>query len=111
MGENRWYVAVLVVECTVDGNEGGEPLVDLQHRLVLAADAEDAYRKALDLGQQSNHSYDNGEGGLVRWKFEGLFDLQVIQDDELAHGTEVFSLLRRARATDYVVEKNDLTEF
>lgn len=112
MGQNRWYVAVLVVECTVqDGRDDDPPLVDLEHRLVLAVDAEDAYQKALELGQQSNSSYENSDGAAVRWTFAGLFDLRAIDADQLGHGTELYSLLRRARATDYVVDKSELTAF
>lgn len=111
MSEESWYIAVLVVESSVGDGTSGEPLIDLQHRLVRAADAEDAYRKALELGSSAEHAYENAEGETVSWKFAGLHDLCELVDQDLVHGAEVYSSLRRCASHDYVVSKDQLTEF
>jgi len=110
MSEESWYLAVLVVESSV-GDSAGEPLIDLQHRLVRAAAAEDAYRRALELGASAEHAYDNAYGETVSWKFAGLHDLRELDDQDLAHGAEVYSRLHRRAAHRYVVSKEKLTEF
>src|SRR5262245_29352127 len=46
----RWFVAVLVVESRLP-DSGDKVLVDLQYKLLAAADPEDAYRAALELGK------------------------------------------------------------
>jgi hypothetical protein len=111
MSEEIWYVAVLVVESSVGEGPAGEPLIDLQYRLVRATDVEDAYRKSLELGTSAEHSYQNSDGATVRWTFAGLHDLREVQDQELVHGAEIYSSLRRRASHHYVVPKHRLTEF
>lgn len=111
MSEESWYMAVLVVESSVGDGFVAEPLLDLQYHLVRAAGAEDAYRKALELGRAEEHAYENPDGEIVRWSFAGLHDLRELDDQDLVHGAEVYSSLRRAGAQDYVVAKEELTEF
>ncbi|MFO0757545.1 MAG: DUF4288 domain-containing protein [Byssovorax sp.] len=110
MSEEIWYIAVLVVESSVGDDPTYEPLVDLQHRLVRASNAEDAHRKSLELGGSAEHSYENPDGEMVRWRFAGLHDLREVQDQDLVHGAEVYSRLRRRAAHHYVVPKDRLTE-
>jgi hypothetical protein len=111
MSEEIWYVAVLVIESSVGEDAANEPLIDLQYRLVRATDAEDAYRKSLELGTSAEHSYQNSDGETVRWNFVGLHDLRESQDQDLVHGAEVYSSLRRRASHHYVVPKHRLTEF
>jgi hypothetical protein len=96
-------------ECKVLGGRGevARPeLCGMQSSASALPDLEQRVRS-----NPTRHSYDNGDGGLVCWTFEGLFDLRAADDPQLEHGTEMYSLLRRRRAADYVVEKKDLTEF
>lgn len=111
MSEESWYLAVLVVECSVGDDTAGEPLIDLQYRLVRAGGGEDAHRKALELGDSAEHAYDNADGETVRWEFAGLHDLRELDNQDLAHGAEVYSTLRRRPSHRYVVSKDRLTEF
>ena len=111
MSVEVWYVAVLVIESSVGEDPASEPLVDLQYRLVRATDAEDAHRKSLELGTSAEHSYQNSDGEPVRWRFAGLHDLCELQDQDLVHGAEVYSSLRRRGSHHYVVPKHRLTEF
>ncbi len=114
MSENTqesWYVAVLVVESSVGGRATTDPLIDLQYRLVRAVGAEDAHRKALALGDSTEHSYENSDGETVHWRFAGLHDLREVDDQQLEHGAEVYSSMHRRAAQHYVVEKHRLAEF
>lgn len=105
-----WYVAVLVVACEVAGLAAGKRLFDRQIRLIEAATAEDAYQKALALGEAQHANYPNADGAEVHWRFVGLHDL-VRLDGAPADGVEVYSLLERGRAMDEVVDKHRLTVF
>lgn len=107
----RWYVAVLVVQSRVGEAPSAERLVDLQYKLVRAADAEGAYEQALELGKLEATSYKNSEGQEVRWEFAGLYDLYEIDDDKLEHGTEIYSNLLRRDPDDLVMPKDRLSVF
>ena len=111
MSEPKWYLAVLVVESSIGDDTTCEPLVDLQYRLVRAADLEDAHSRSLELGGSAEHSYENEDGETVHWKFAGLHDLRELDDQDLVHGAEVYSSLRRRASHHYVVPKQSLTEF
>src|SRR4051812_45174254 len=88
----HWYVAVLVLESSII--EGwSDPSVDLQFRLIRAPDAEAAYERALILGRQDEHSYENPYGQTCVWTFKGLKDLQEVIKDELADGVEVYGFI------------------
>ncbi len=110
METERWYIAVLVVASQVDG-ESAEPLLDLQLRLIRAVDDEQAYQRAIEVGDQATHSYRNADGALVSWQCLGLNDLRELLEQELAHGVEVFSQLTRRPATEVLVAKEQLTCF
>jgi hypothetical protein len=107
----KWYVAVLVVASRVDDGREDSPLVDLQYKLVRAADHESAYRRALGLGIAEAHSYKNADGANVSWEFAGLHDLREVLDDELRDGVEVFSVLERAAPETFIRSKDQLEIF
>lgn len=107
----RWYVAVLVVQSRVGEAPSEERLVDLQYKLVRAADAEGAYERALELGRLEATSYKNSEGQEVRWEFAGLYDLYEIDDEKLEDGTEIYSNLLRRDPDDLVMPKERLSVF
>jgi len=104
-------VAVLVVESRVDDSVAREPLVDLQHRLIRAANPEAAYGRALELARAAEHSYRNADGASVTWSCLGLHDLCEVLADELVDGVEVYSRLVRSDPGVHVVPKERLTIF
>jgi hypothetical protein len=106
-----WYVAVLVVAARVSDDTDAVPLVDLQYKLILAADREAAYRRALELGAAETHSYENAEGAEVSWEFAGLHDLREVLDSELHDGVEVFNFLQREAPETFVRSKERLQAF
>lgn len=108
----RWYVAVLVFESRIVEDPGdADSGVDVQYRLVRAVDAESAHQRALALGRRARLSYANSDGNICEWVFQGLQDLQLVSDGELRHGTEVYGFIERGAAADFVVSKEELTEF
>lgn len=85
--DTKWYLADLIVEIKIED----EPRNTIHTNTVLirADSPEDAYNKALELGDEENTEYDNPEGKLVVFKFRGIKDLYAIYDD-LEHGSELF---------------------
>jgi Domain of unknown function (DUF4288) len=81
-----WYVAELVMKIVV----AEDPRHVVHQNLVLIhADApEEAYEKALYFGKNGEASYENPDGKSVQISFEGLSDLDLI-DEELEDGAEI----------------------
>jgi hypothetical protein len=82
----KWYLADLIVEMRIDGEP--RSLIHINTLLVRADSPEEAYEKALELGRQEEHSYENTDDKVVSLIFRGLKDLNVIHD-ELEHGAEL----------------------
>ena len=82
----QWYVAELVEEICVEGD--ARNVVHRNLVLVKASSPEDAYRRAMDLGQQRELTYRNPEGRTVVSRFRGLRELDVVHDP-LEHGAEL----------------------
>lgn len=82
----RWFVAELVLEIQVEGDHRN--VVHKNLVLVEAGSAEEAYQKALQLGSDSEMSYENPKAKSVSIRFRGISELDVI-GAELSHGTEV----------------------
>jgi len=85
--------------------------VDLQVRLIQASDAEEAYKKALQLGMREDTSYKNALGETVRCHFEGLHDLGELPDTNFKSGAEIFSLRSASKIENLVVDKGQLSVF
>jgi hypothetical protein len=107
----KWYVAVLVVASRVDDVTDYTPLVDLQYKLIRAADHEAAYCRALELGAAEALSYKNADGVSVTWEFAGLHDLREVLDVELRDGVEVFNVLERVAPETFIHTKEQLEVF
>jgi len=108
MSRDRWFAAILLVQCDVESEDGVEPLVDHSVRLLKASDSESAYERALTLGASEATSYPNEDGESVTWSFAGLEDLCEL-DERPGDGTEVLSWLARGKAIP--VDKAELTCF
>jgi hypothetical protein len=83
----EWYLATLVMEILV----GGDPR-NVVHRnlfLISACSPEEAYSKAVLLGQRGEIAYDNPAGVQVRHRFRGIADLDSVIDGDLADGAEL----------------------
>jgi hypothetical protein len=82
----KWYLAWVVEEMKIEGDPRN--VVHINQFLVRADSPDEAYEKALEIGKESEISYENTEGKRVVCSFRGLQDLQVIWD-ELEHGAEL----------------------
>jgi hypothetical protein len=108
----QWFIAILVFGSRIVADATDDDArVDVQYRLVRAADAESAYERALALGRREQHSYKNCDGHMCEWTFAGLEDLRAVDDQNLGHGSEVYGFIEKGAAMDRVVTKDELTEF
>ena len=84
--KTEWYLAELVMKITV----ADDPRNVVHQNLVLirANSAEEAYEKAVQVGNKEEISYDNPTGKAVRFHFEGVSDLIDIMG-ELEDGEEL----------------------
>ncbi len=82
----NWYLADLVVRFDVQDDPRG--VIHINRCLVEAADAEQAYVKAIALGKEYDQEYPNPAGKKVRGRFLGLFDLLEIYEP-LEDGSEI----------------------
>lgn len=81
-----WYLADLVTEVRVEGEERSVVHFDLH--LVQAANAAEAYDKALRIGGGKSKQYLRNDGNLMSFIFRGLNDL-VAMDGEFADGERI----------------------
>lgn len=96
-----WYAARLIMKCSIKGVTQNDFLFDEQVRLIDATDAENAYNKAVAIGQNEVDEYKNAEGQIITWTFEGLFDIEEVYS--LEDGTEITSKQFRASSTQGIV--------
>jgi hypothetical protein len=82
----KWYLAWLVLEIIVEDDPRN--IVHINLMLIRADSPGEAYEKAIELGKESEISYENPDGKSVVHVFRGIRDLNVIHD-ELEHGAEL----------------------
>ena len=82
----KWYLADVIVQMRIEAEP--RSLIHINTILLRADSPEEAHQKALDLGKQEEHSYENTDGRLVTVVFRGLGELNVIHD-QLEHGAEL----------------------
>lgn len=84
----KWYLADIVEEFVFPSDTDYDTLVHANLILVRADSPEEAYEKALQLGQEGEFSFINSYDENVNVVFRGLRDLYVIYD-EFEHGSEI----------------------
>lgn len=82
----EWYLAEIVQELTVEDDPRNVVWRNLT--LVHASSPEDAYTRAMSLGNSGDTEYLNPAGKRVTVQFRGLSYLDVIHD-ALEHGAEL----------------------
>ncbi len=113
----HWFVAILVFELSIHTEKDGpklvthDPSIDLQYRLVRAADLESAYERAFVMGHEGAIAYENCYGQICAWTFMGLKDLQGVMSDELGDGVEVYGFITGGNARDHVASMRELMKF
>jgi Domain of unknown function (DUF4288) len=83
-----WFSAKLRVLCLIEGHD--EVTQDEVVHIFRATDFEAAFHRALDLGRSHETDYPNGDGKIVRWRFERVVTLDQISAADL-DGAEVYS--------------------
>jgi Domain of unknown function (DUF4288) len=85
-GDAEWYLAELIQELVVA--EDPCNMVWRNLTLVHANSPDEAYEKALSLGNSGDTEYLNPSGKLVRIRFRGIAFMDVVHDP-LEHGAEL----------------------
>ena len=90
--KSNWFIATLILQCEIAGNPSlpGEWTCSQQIFLIQAIDREIAYDKAMNFGKSQEVSYPNAEGEEVAWKFVGLENLELLPDNIIQDGTEIW---------------------
>src|SRR5262245_5884790 len=106
-----WFLAILVRGSHVDGELDEDRIGDKLYRLIEAADAGEAYQKAMALGPTIHDEYTDDDGVTATLDFVGLADLRAITDAEIGDATEVSSELFSGTALHTIVVSEQLTVF
>jgi hypothetical protein len=87
-----FYSARLLIICLVaDGSGRKRNLFDNSVIVFRAKNAEDAFKRALQLGRKREHDYKNSKGQLVRWVLVDILNVDRI--GRTLDGKEVASSL------------------
>lgn len=81
-----WYLADVILEHRIEGEPRN--VIHVNTHLIEAGSPDQAYDKALALGQACEQEYLNSVGKLVHVVFRGLRELNVIHE-ELGDGAEL----------------------
>jgi len=85
--ESKWYIGEIIEEITVEGEPRN--IVHRNVKLLYANSPEEAYGKAHALSNEAEINHMDPERKLVRTRFWGLAELNVIHDD-LKRGAALF---------------------
>jgi hypothetical protein len=77
--EDRWYIAELTEEVTLEGDP--QNLVHKKTRVIFADSPQDAYEKALSMITEHEISYLNQHHRAIRTRFWGLRELNLSNED------------------------------
>jgi hypothetical protein len=86
-----WYSARLKILVFIEGE--GAVDTNLVVHVFRAADWDDAFRRALELGVTHNRSYKNNAGETVEWRFAEVLTLDNLGNAPDLDGREVHSLV------------------
>ncbi len=89
----NWYLAKIVYRI-ICGAGHHTPQFDEQLRLVKAANEDEAFEKAFEMGQREADSFCNLKNELVQWAFINVSALYRISD--LIDGAELYSRIEEA---------------
>ena len=85
--ESKWYIGEIIEEVTVEGEPRN--IVHRYVKVLYANSPEEAYGKAHALDNEAKISHVDPERKLVRTRFWGLAELNVVHDD-LKRGAALF---------------------
>lgn len=98
----RWFYATIIIKIVVEGDPRN--VMHANTVLVEARDAEDAYVRALELGDEENRDDVNPLGKRVTFTFVGVSELDEIGPG-LDHGTELFFTEKVGLSDDEIAKR------
>ena len=84
----NWYLAKIIFRI-ICGDGQHTPQFDEQLRLIAADDKNEAFAKALELGEREQDAFFNQKEQLVQWQFINVTELYEF--NELIDGAELYS--------------------
>jgi hypothetical protein len=84
----NWYLSKIIFRI-ICGNGHHTPQFDEQLRLIAAKDENEAFQKALAIGEREQDGFYNHEQQLVQWKFINVAELYHLSG--LLDGAEMYS--------------------
>jgi len=97
----NWYLSKIIFRI-ICGDGDHTPQFDEQLRLINAADEEEAFRKAMLIGEKEQDGFYNHEQKLVQWKFINVAELYKLSG--MLDGAEVFSRIQETDDPDGYIE-------
>ncbi len=96
----NWYLSKLVFQI-ICGQGAHVAQFDEQLRLIEAANPEQAYKKAMTLGQREEDAFFNQDQKLVQWKFINIAELYKLSG--LMDGAELYSRIQESDNADLYI--------
>jgi Domain of unknown function (DUF4288) len=93
----NWYLSKLIFRI-ICGEGDHTPQFDEQLRLIAARDEDEAFQKALELGEKEQDRFYNHEQQLVQWKFINVAELYRFSG--LLDGAEMYSRIQETDDPD-----------
>lgn len=97
----NWYLAKIVFRI-ICGDGQHTPQFDEQLRLVGAADEDEAFCKAQEIGEQEEDTFLNIQKKEVKWEFINVSELYRLSS--LIDGAELYSRIRETDEADEYIE-------
>ena len=87
----HWYLSKIIFRI-ICGDGQHTPQFDEQLRLIAARDEEEAFRKAIALGEKEQDRFYNEDRQIVQWKFINVSELYHLTN--LLDGAEMYSRIQ-----------------
>src|ERR1700749_4370976 len=98
----NWYLSKIIFRI-ICGEGGHTPQFDEQLRLISARDEEEAFQKAIAIGEREQDGFYNHEQQLVQWKFINVAELYRLSG--LLDGAEMYSRIQETDDPEEQIER------
>ena len=97
----HWYLSKIIFRI-ICGEGQHTPQFDEQLRLITADNEQEAFEKAMIIGEKEQDGFYNHEQKLVQWKFVNVAELYKLSG--LLDGAEVYSRIQETDDPDRYIE-------
>jgi hypothetical protein len=97
----NWYLSKIIFRI-ICGEGQHTPQFDEQLRLIAAANEEEAFEKAMAIGEKEQDGFYNHEQKLVQWKFINVSELYKLSG--LLDGAEMYSRIQETDDPEAYIE-------